>query len=266
MKNKWYLKNEKRSPLKEKPLRYAGQSLNERIDDIVGENVIAYVLAISFTLFIAFEEWWRFFYKSAPHPVFATIIALTTMIFVLWKFQNLKKDISSLKLGRDGERIVAQELDVLKRQNYHVFHDIQAEKFNLDHIVLSPQGIFVIETKTFSKPQRGNPKVRFDGSKISVDGVRVDRDPINQAQALRRWMQEILKKSTGRDYPVKAVVVFPGWFVEVTNKTTNSAVWVMNPKQFTKYVVNMRQILSTEELQLAVFHLSLFIQSKERSG
>lgn len=266
MKKDKQFNNNKRSPLREKPLRYAGQSLDERINDVFLEQLFTYALIITFSVFLAVTEWVRFFSNTKPHPISVTIISLVMIAYSVWKFFLLKKELLPLKLGRDGEKIVAQELDVLKIQGYHIFHDIQAENFNVDHVVLSPQGIFVIETKTFSKPERGNPKVRFDGSKISVDGVKVSRDPINQAQALRKWLQNLLKQSTGRDYPVKAVVVFPGWFVEITGRTNNNPIWVMNPKQFVKYVVNMPQVLSVEELQLAVFHLSLFIQSKERNG
>lgn len=44
-------------------------------------------------------------------------------------------------------------------------------------------GIFTVETKTFSKPARGNAKVTFDGENILVNGFRPDRDPVTQARA-----------------------------------------------------------------------------------
>jgi len=63
-----------------------------------------------------------------------------------------------------------------------------------------------------------------------IDGVEPDRDPLTQAKAVARRVREILKEQTGQDVPVKPVVLFPGWYVEVP--TRNSEVYVANETWF----------------------------------
>ncbi len=103
--------------------------------------------------------------------------------------------------------------------------------FNLDHVVLSPHGIFVIETKTRSK-REGNPKVTFDGNALLIDGMTPLDDPLAQARANAKWLRELLKQSTGEDYPVRPSVAFPGWWIEGGTKALQSEVWVLEPKAF----------------------------------
>lgn len=60
---------------------------------------------------------------------------------------------SALRRGRRGERNVASLLSALSSE-YRVFNDVyvnvQGRSVQIDHIVVSPYGIFVIETKSYT--------------------------------------------------------------------------------------------------------------------
>src|SRR3990172_5682950 len=88
-------------------------------------------------------------------------------------------------LQRDGEKIVGRSLEELRAGGAIDLHDIVAKDFNVDHLVISYQGIFVIETKTFSKLKGRDARVVFDGEKLLVDGWPPRKDPIKQVQADR---------------------------------------------------------------------------------
>jgi hypothetical protein len=64
------------------------------------------------------------------------------------EFGSLRKRIKELRLGRDGEKIVAEQLECLRESGAQVFHDVPGDGFNLDHVVISNHGIYAIETKT----------------------------------------------------------------------------------------------------------------------
>ena len=53
-------------------------------------------------------------------------------------------------MGDIGEKVVADSLDTLP-QDYFVFNDVNLPKSqgNIDHVVVGPNGIFVIETKNY---------------------------------------------------------------------------------------------------------------------
>ena len=40
----------------------------------------------------------------------------------------------------------------------------------IDHVIIGPAGIFTIETKTWSKPVRGEARIVFDGEKLTAGG------------------------------------------------------------------------------------------------
>jgi len=67
-----------------------------------------------------------------------------------------------------------------------------AERFNIDHILVGPAGVFAGETKAPSKGSRGNRK---DEAKVIYDGERlrfpkwVTTEPIDQAKAEAAWLR-----------------------------------------------------------------------------
>lgn len=128
----------------------------------------------------------------------------------MWQFIGIKRRVAQLKQGRDGELVVGQFLDGLREDGARIFHDIPGEGFNLDHVVISQKGFFVVETKTLSKPYP-DARITIDGEQILVAGRTMDRDPIKQARSQVSWLSKVLEETTGKRFPIKGSVVFPGW-------------------------------------------------------
>ena len=254
-------KKEKRSPLKDKPLHNPGESLQQEINRLLYEDLAPHVYQIIFVIIIVAWEWWRAYWKTPPQPVLMTIFGILFGGYSIYKIVVYFPQLRNLWLGAEGEKLVGQELNLLQgRDGYHVFHDIPSKDFNVDHVIISNRGIYLIETKTFSKSIRGNPKITYDGEQILVDGQRPERDPIRQALALRQWLIKLLEDRTSRRFPVRAVIVFPGWFVEKTKPTKRDDLWVLNPKGVPKFIENEPVLLKPEDVALASFTLSSSIQ------
>jgi hypothetical protein len=261
-KNGWVFnmsKQEKKSPLKEKPLRYPGQSLDDQIWD-KHADVAVFLFSPAGFIGLVIAEWLHKLLKTQSEPIFPTIFTIAFLIFCIYKVIKIKKEIELLKLGRDGEKIVAEQLEVLKKGGAAILHDIVGNNFNVDHVVISPRGIFVIETKTRSKWIGKNATIRVENQKIFVGNVEDKNDPIVQAKALSRWVSELLEKSTGRKFSIHPVVLFPEWFVE--SKQNRSEVWVLNPKALPSFIGNEPIVLKTEDVYLITYHLSQYIRSK----
>ena len=82
-----------------------------------------------------------------------------------------------MRQDRDGERKVAEILDALNQVGAHVLHDIPGEEGNVDHVVVSTCGIFVIETKNCSKSDKVW-EMHFDGEKIPIPTRKPGAAPI----------------------------------------------------------------------------------------
>lgn len=251
-----------RSPLRLPPLRVAGQSIQEEIDRVADKAMdhigIVMVLFMGWLVFLA--SWVFNLPALTMFIVFSTYLVLA-LVWSLPRLIRLFRQLGHLRLGRDGERIVAENLEPLKAAGHTVIHDLIGPGFNVDHVVVGPTGVYTIETKTRSKPIRGNPKVYFDGQELRVGGFAPDRDPVTQAHAQARWLQGIVRDMTGRTFPVKPVIVFPGWFVERTTREASSQVWVLEPKALPKFIANEPARLAEEDAAMITDRLRHFVRA-----
>lgn len=252
--------NKTKSPLKEIPLRLPGQSVQEEINRLIDNKMVFPIFAALFFILVAFLDWWHAISKAPPNPWLSTAVAAGVTAYTAISIIRGRKQLTLLKLARDGERIVAEQLDKLKQQGAVVIHDVVGDGFNIDHVILSRKGLFVAETKTWSKPTRGSPTITYDGDVLLVNGRKPERDPVSQAKGNARWIATELTASTGKGFPVKPVVLFPGWFVEPTPRGSN--VWILEPKALPAFVENEPTRLGDEDLHLAVYHLTRMVRPR----
>lgn len=241
-------KQKKRSPLdRMPPLRAAGQSLTDELDNVLYDHVLAPILLALFMVVIAMLEWWRYETHEKPSPWLHSGIAVLACLYAAFKFLRNRGRIQQIRLGRDGERAVAEHLEWLRRSDFVVFHDVPNGDANVDHVLIGPQGVFTIETKTLSKPLRGDCKVSVHDGMVRANGLVLDRNPIVQAKAQAGWLRNFLAKSQFK-VPVWPVVVFPGWFVEPFDMTA-AGVWVLEVKALSKFIENEPERHSREEVK-----------------
>jgi hypothetical protein len=77
------------------------------------------------------------------------------------KAENRRRSATAAKRGIDGEQATAEALAALPTDDWTVFHDIMwpgREYANVDHVVVGPGGVFVIDSKSWS----GDVRVRRD--------------------------------------------------------------------------------------------------------
>jgi len=234
--------------------------LDEQIDAFLNDKVMFYVLAPVLVWAIAGIEWIAEIRNAPRTPGIYAAFALGLTVYAGVRIWAGRKKLRNLKLGRDGERAVGQFLEGLRADGARIFHDVPGDKFNLDHVVLAEQGIFVIETKSRRKPN-SKSSVVFDGDRILIAGHAPDRDPVTQSAAQVRWLQQFIKESTGKDFPVRGVVVFPGWFVERTEAAKKSNLWVLEPKALPPFIDHEPKRMAPSDVALAAYHLSRFIRA-----
>jgi len=255
------MKVDQRSPIKDRPLRNPGQSLEGQRDLLITDKLLTpFIIAIVLCA-LAGMEWWAYYRHLPRQPVTYTVIAVLAVAYCIWNYLRFKPKFSKLRLAIHGERTVGQYLDRLREQHYEVFHDVIGKGFNVDHVIIGPPGIFTVETKMRSKPARGEAKIIFNGETIAIDGVEPDRDPIIQGKAQSRWLKGLLTESTGRIFEVRPVVVFPGWWIEQRPGSTRQ-VWVLEPKALPGFLANEPVVLVPEDIKLASFHISRFIRTQ----
>ncbi|MEX2499358.1 MAG: nuclease-related domain-containing protein [Wenzhouxiangellaceae bacterium] len=259
------MKKPTRSPLNDPPVRTPGQSIEEQRHKLLDDRVVTPFLAAGVFGTIAMQEWLREFSPRPPMPWLFTALFVATAGFFVYRFFRTRRTLRRLKLARDGERAVGQYLERLHADGYEVFHDIIGEGFNLDHVLIGPAGVFTIETKSYSKPASGPAEITFDGEQVAIGGWQPDRNPIIQARAQAGWLRALLRETTGRDFSIMPVIVYPGWFIK-QNGRPKPPLWVLNPKALPQFLKHKEQVLGESDIKLAAYHLSRFIRAQERES
>ncbi len=191
-----------------------------------------------------------------PFGLVAAIIVLGVSLWLAARWLRLRwnRDANDY-LGFFGERYVAEFLEPLKQEGWRIFHDVPCEgatgKFNLDHVVVGPNGVWVIETKTRRK---GKARAGFKDYEVAFDGQKLiwpwgeNEDGLQQALSNARWLEKWLANMIGESFEVGAVLTFPGWLV---TERQLGQVRVVNPKVIPKVVVGRtRSLLRQEQINL----------------
>lgn len=134
------------------------------------------------------------------------MIGLSCIIFYIARSSKTKQE----KLGRRGEQQIRRKLSKLDRESYSVLYDLllpngQGGTTQVDHIVLSKYGIFVIETKNFSGWIYGDEKNQ-QWTQVIYRKKNRFYNPILQNKSHIRSIEQLLQLPS--QIPVVSVVVF----------------------------------------------------------
>lgn len=207
----------RRSPIGIDMLRGPGHTLREQLDeirmDLLANVSILMVLPLLFlAMFLAHSHvrGAQAMVHLAPFYIAAALVTLLVFIRQLW---TMGVRLDQLQAGYDAELSVGQELDQLMRQGAATFHDIPADNFNIDHVVIAVEGVFAVETKGFTKPKHGRGKadatVAFDGALLKFPGWTT-KEPLEQAQRQSAWLAKWLTSAIGSPVHVLPVLALPG--------------------------------------------------------
>jgi hypothetical protein len=157
-----------------------------------------------------------------------------------------------------GEQAVAEKLAdrQLAAAGYVSFHDVPGDgSWNVDHVVVGPGGVFVLETKARARRkatrQQDEQDVFFDGRVLEFPWCE-DRNAAEQVERNARWVCEFLAGYGPKELVVQPVVVVPGWYVKSRG---NYGVKVMNAKYLVGYLKEAKRIYTAEELETTMRRL-----------
>jgi hypothetical protein len=257
----------KRLPFTQKILRPPGESLRIRLielDEKLNDRLIQLFLSAYSPLIMA-----GLVVLQGVRPgigVWITIaviaaIASISSAYRLSKVLNLRRRI---RLGFEGERHVGEALNQLMLVGYRVFHDFLITDKprsirNIDHIVIGPNGVFAVETKTRRKMKGEN------GAKVTVldNGLQypwgLDQHDLAQAQEDSAWLAEWLSKMSNEPVKIGSILVLPGWFIDRRSKP---AVTVLSGSEV---AVNIPKLNGSATSESEIRRIAAIIEDRNRS-
>lgn len=232
-------RDRRRSPLNTKIHNTPGEQLRVRLAELDENILMAYMAAVlSGPALLAAWLLTRLrkvdmsaFKFGVGDWIFLTVLVIVVVIAGI-RMIRIGKERRKVQQGLSAEIVIAQHLLPLMGKGCLVMNDIPADKFNLDHVVIGPQAVFMVETKSRKKPaERGkeSAKVFYDGQGLKFPN-HMETKPIEQARNQARWLSEHLRGAAGEPVKVIPVLALPGWWVENTKTASASDVIVTNGK------------------------------------
>lgn len=267
-----------RPPQREKLLRPAGYSAMCRIDALWEKWMWAAAQAVGAGMFfgltvgtfypllaalalgqVTMGQLWRASGSSVILvAVFAAIIALLWAVRGFQLVWRLDDELRNWRFGLRGEQAVAEKLADrgVAAAGYVAFHDVPGEgEWNVDHVVVGPGGVFVLETKARPRRKATRPQeeqdVFFDGKVLEFPWC-YDRKAAEQVERNERWVRDLLAGFGPKDLVVQPVIVVPGWYVKSKG---NYPVKAMNAKYLVRYLKEARSMFSPEQLETTIRRL-----------
>lgn len=247
----------RRSPLSDKLWNGPGQQLrhelaksDESLDTVLLISVFSGPLLLT-TWALSRVDW-----SAVGLGIGEWVYVIAFASVTLWatrKSLRLRTKRLRLREGLKAELMTAQLLLPLAGKGCQVFHDIPADNFNLDHVVIGPYAVFMVETKSRKKSGKGKPsaQVQYDGKALHFPD-HASKKPLEQARHQARWLADFLRQAAGEVAPVVPVVALPGWFVNYSRDAHQADVIVLNPKMHNAFMEKRGGALLSESLRARI--------------
>ena len=105
-----------------------------------------------------------------PQPWLQTACAAAMLCFTAWRCWGMRREMRHSRQGIDGRKAVGPFLGRLRSEGRQGSHDVVGEGFNVDPVLIGPAGVFTVGAKTWSKPVRGDARIKEDGRALTVAG------------------------------------------------------------------------------------------------
>jgi len=226
-------------PFTERMLRPPGYGLRQVLEKLEEELLDCFMkmalltgaTAFCFLMAWTLRHWWL------TSAICIVLGALLMALPIRW-LVKLGEKITNYRLGLLGEEVVGEQLNRLMLDGCEVFHDVPGDgEWNVDHVVVSPRGVFAVETKSRRKQrEKDGHKVVFTGTELQFPNW-TDPHGLKQAALNADWLSGFLSKATGERVKASPILTLPGWMIERRGK---NGVSVLNQKEIRRVVLDER--------------------------
>ena len=172
------------------------------------------------------------------HPeIFGGLFMVSAIAVAFWWRRGLLR-VESFFKGARGEEIVAGLLARLP-DDWHVFHDFEAGRYHVDHVLIGPAGVFAIETKNWRDP------VMLESGELIVGGHVPSHPPIAQVTAESKAVRASLERAGWAGEAIPVVCFASGTFQG--GLTKSGKVLIANADAFVKWLAEQPTVRAPGE-------------------
>jgi membrane protein implicated in regulation of membrane protease activity len=170
------------------------------------------------------------------------LVSAVELVLCIRSFKRFLREADTRGLGVHGERIMATQLAELGRDGHIIVHDLPFPNTNIDHLIIGPKGVIVVETKMRAKRLGPRSEIRVESDCIVMNDGHRDPAPIKQ---LRMAMSLLKDKIRVPDELLLGVIVYPEWWV---HDWADRNVRVSNDKRLFTHINALPNRMSAEQV------------------
>jgi hypothetical protein len=128
-----------------------------------------------------------------------------------------------------------------------VYHQVRGIGFEVDHVLVTPVGIFAISVEVIHQPAGHEASALFDGEFLHIEGAYALREPVARSKVVARCLADVIKEWARFAYKVRPVLIIPGWTIH-RPRPPGSDSWACEPTEFLTHIARQNPLLDSEEL------------------
>ena len=212
-----------------------------------------------FIALIIFGWWFLMFFDTKDNTFIFYTIYLFLLVLVLNtdKIFNRRFNRVDRTWGKGAKAELAIMEDLEKMHGCKIINDFQMDRGNIDHICISPTGIFTIETKA------AYGIISYRDGKLKRNGKEFEKDFLRQVRGESFFLDKLIKERLKKDYYIVPILVFANARIDtgtIFHPVEN--VWVCQRGFECKVIENGKDHLSNEEID-EVYNLLLGIKNSQ---
>ncbi|KAF0145987.1 MAG: NERD domain-containing protein [Nitrospirae bacterium] len=187
---------------------------------------------------LTFVDGYLYGVRNIPLALILTgFFSASALLSLKWTNKQIKAleiERINFRKGAVGEAVVGYVLESFP-DDYQVINDLSTPFGNIDHVVVGPTGIYVLDTKNW----RGIITAA-DNGEILVNGKPTDKPAVKILTGRLMSIKEKIKVLCGADSYVQGILVFPSAHVDAKWGTTGY-VHCMTDDTLYKYIVENKK-------------------------
>lgn len=148
--------------------------------------------------------------------------------------EKLERDRLNFRKGATGEAQIGYVLDAFPDE-YRVVHDLATSFGNIDHVVIGPSGVYIVDTKNWKGV------VASDGSgELLLNGKPTQKPEVKNLSRAIMNVKDKIKTLSGLGPYITGILAFPSAHVDARWGTTGH-VYCLRDEQLYEYIVENKR-------------------------
>jgi hypothetical protein len=216
-------------------------------------------LTVILAVLLVIMEWILWLLDYPPQPLVWTLYLLILLPYPAYRWSRLQQQIKQFNDYQKARASVLESMEKIRAHGHRVFSHVEGDGVSMDYVVVGKNGIFIVDAKILMHPVEGKARVYFDGKLIKIQDDDRSGEMIQQASEKKRWLEEMLRQNIGKHFPIRPVILFPGWYIDATKSAYGNDLWVLNTKDLPLYIQNTSEKIKEEDTVYIAYELSRYM-------